>query len=113
MQLLKKIKEKYITINHEIFKVYSQGLFSPLLYYIIQYMNENSYNKNKDTKLLIGKTKINNLGVLYSVLNEKIYDLFSKSIKDVAYDDKIELIIIIKKKMKRKLIILKILEKKN
>ena len=42
VQLLKKIKEKYITINHEIFKVYSQGLFSPLLYYIIQYMNENS-----------------------------------------------------------------------
>ena len=54
-------------------------------------MNENSYNKNKDTKLLIGTAKINDLGVLYSVLNEKIYELFSKRIKDVAYDDKIEI----------------------
>ena len=58
-------------VNPDIFKQYKHSLFSPILSYIIEYLNENGSKTG-----FIGKAKIKGLNVLYSVINRKIYELF-------------------------------------
>ena len=58
-------------VNPDIFKQYKHSLFSPILSYIIEYLNENGSKTG-----FIGKATIKGLNVLYSVINRKIYELF-------------------------------------
>ena len=60
------------TINTEDFtKPYVNSLFTPLLSFSIQYLNE-----NEEKEGIIGKSTLENLEVIYLVLNKNIYDLF-------------------------------------
>ena len=70
-ELLNTIKEGE-TINSEaITKSYVNSLFTPLLSFAIKYLNE-----NEEKKGIIGKSTLENLEVIYLVLNKNIYDLF-------------------------------------
>ena len=87
--LAEKIKNNDDAKANEIFKKYSHSLFSPLLYYIIQYMN-NWDEKNID-KICVGKSEISNIKVLYAVLNRKIYELYFKKTIGPVYDENINI----------------------
>ena len=87
--LAEKIKNKGDAKANEIFKIYSHSLFSPLLYYIIQYLN-NRDEKNIDN-ICAGKSEISNKKVLYAVLNRKIYELYFKKTKGPVYDENINI----------------------
>lgn len=72
--------------ENDFFKSYKHSLFSPILSYIIDYLNENGPKKG-----YIGKGKIQKIQVLYIVLNRKIYDLFLSKKKGSLDDKKIEI----------------------
>ena len=60
------------------------SLFTPLLSFIIEYLNQNKENKNK--KQFIGKSKVLDIEVIYSLLNKEIYNLFFKKEKGKIFE---------------------------
>ena len=70
-KIMKAIKADVNLKDPDIFKTYKHSLFSPILSFLIKYINEHGEKKG-----YIGKAKIKNLEVLYAVLNREIYDLF-------------------------------------
>ena len=67
-------------------KPYFNSLFSPILSYIISYLNSNGEQKG-----VIGKGKIDEFEVVYTILNKRIYDLFFLRKKGKIYDGTIEI----------------------
>ena len=70
-KIMKAITADVNLKNPDIFKKYKHSLFSPILSFLIKYINEHGEKKG-----YIGKAKISKIGVLYAVLNREIYDLF-------------------------------------
>ena len=67
-------------------KSYVHSLFTPVLSYIIGYLNN-----NEEEPGIIGKSKINGIEVIYIVLNHKIYDLFFTREKGITYNENNEI----------------------
>ena len=57
-------------------------LFTPFLFYILEYLNHNQDSKNIEDNIhsFIGKSEIDKIPIVYSLLNETIYDLFFQKI---------------------------------
>ena len=73
--------------DSDIFKTYKYSLFSPILSFIIKYINEHGEKKG-----YIGKAKISKIGVLYAVLNREIYHLFFNREKGtIGVDESVEI----------------------
>lgn len=89
VKLLKKIRTKDLSKDPDLFKKYSHSLFSPFLYYLIEFKNQNA-NK-EEVKNFVGTSKVYESKVLYAILNEKIYDLFFQRKKGYVYDEKVEI----------------------
>jgi len=89
VKLLKKIKEKDLSKDPELFKKYSHSLFSPFLYYLIEFKNQNA--NEEEVKKFVGTSKVDDSKVLYAILNEKIYDIFFQRKKGYVYDEKVEI----------------------
>ena len=70
-ELINTISKNDIISFKTIIKSYVNSLFTPLLSFAIQYLNE-----NEEKEGIIGKSAIENLEVIYLVLNKNIYDLF-------------------------------------
>ena len=70
-ELINTISKNDIISCKTIIKSYVNSLFTPLLSFAIQYLNE-----NEEKEGIIGKSAIENLEVIYLVLNKNIYDLF-------------------------------------
>ena len=70
-KIMKAIKAHVNLKDPDIFKTYKHSLFSPILSFLIKYINEHGEKEG-----YIGKAKIKNLEVLYAVLNRETYDLF-------------------------------------
>ena len=81
LEILNEIKEHEAVESKNITKTYVNSLFTPILSYIIDYLNE-----NEEKKGIIGKSKIKQLNVVYTILNESIYDLFLIKIKGKILD---------------------------
>ena len=75
-------KSQFQTIK----KDYVHSLFTPVLSYIIGYLNN-----NKEEKGTIGKSKIDGIEVIYIVLNHKIYDLFFTREKGIVFNEENEI----------------------
>ena len=73
MSMLKSNNSNQKFVCSNIFKKYKYSLFSPILSYIIEYIKENGEKTG-----YIGKSNINDINILYYVINRKIYDLFLK-----------------------------------
>ena len=82
-KILKAIKENVNLIDPDIFKQYKHSLFSPILSFLIQYINDNGEKKG-----YIGKARIKQNKVLYAVLNREIYDIFFNRTKGMIGGDK-------------------------
>ena len=67
-------------------KSYTHSLFTPLLCYIIRYLNENGEKPG-----IIGKSKIKELNIIYTILNKNIYDLFFRKTKGKIFEGKSEI----------------------
>ena len=61
-------------------KSYSHSLFTPILSYIIEYLNN-----NQEKPGIVGKSIIDEIKIIYIILNHKIYDLFFKRDKGIIY----------------------------
>ena len=70
-ELLETIKEDETINSGVVTKSYVNSLFTPLLSFSINYLNE-----NEEKEGIIGKSFIENLEVIYLILNKDIYDLF-------------------------------------
>ena len=82
LQVIKFLNKKN-NPDETLTKQYIHSLFTPLLSYIIDYLN------NNDEKILvIGRGQIQNLKVVYSILNKEIYNLFFKRKKGKVFDGK-------------------------
>ena len=82
-ELFETIK-KDETINSEVItKSYVNSLFTPLLSFSINYLNE-----NEEKEGVIGKSFIENLEVIYLILNKNIYDLFFQRKKGSIFGSK-------------------------
>ena len=80
---LNKIKEgKIKSILQEYRLSYTNSLFTPLCLYSIEYLNDNEENPK-----IIGKSKINDIGVIYIILNQTVYDLFFLRKKGKIFPD--------------------------
>ena len=79
-------KKADINQYQDIKKSYVHSLFTPVLSYIIGYLNN-----NKEDKGTIGKSEIDEIEVIYIVLNHKIYDLFFARDKGNIYNEKNEI----------------------
>ena len=94
LSLLKILQKKEFDEKFSINKKYVHSLFTPLLSFIINYLNRN----NKINNLIIGRSNILDIPVVYSILNKDIYDLFFKrekgkpfnSDEEINYDTKQE-----------------------
>ena len=73
MRMLKSNNSNQKFVCSNIFKKYKYSLFSPILSHIIEYIKENGEKTG-----YIGKSNINDINILYCVINRKIYDLFLK-----------------------------------
>ena len=71
LELIEAIKEGKILKYEDCTKSYVNSLFTPLLSFSIQYLNE-----NEEKECIIGKSTIENIDVLYLALNKNIFDLF-------------------------------------
>ena len=74
--------------EQDITKSYVHLLFTPLLSYIIDYLNHKKSKKDKE-ELNIGISKIDKYRIVYATLNEKIYDLFFNKKKGKIGDNEI------------------------
>ena len=75
LKIIEILKKKNKEEENLVTKNYVHSLFTPLLSYIIDYLNHKNSSKGKD-ELNIGKSKIYGIPIAYAVLNKKIYDLF-------------------------------------
>ena len=75
-----------ITKTLTIKKSYVHSLFNPILSYIIEYLNENGEKQG-----VLGKSIIDQIGVIYIILNHNISDLFFKREKGFVFDGKNEI----------------------
>ena len=75
-----------ITKSITIKKSYLHSLFNPILSYIIEYLNENGEKQG-----VLGKAKIDQIEVIYIILNHSIYDLFFRREKGFVLDGKNEI----------------------
>ena len=93
LKIIEILKKKNKEDENLVTKRYVHSLFTPLLSYIIDYLNNNNTYKDKD-ELNIGKSKIYGISIAYAVLNKKIYDLFFRkkrgqiSNNEINYDFK-------------------------
>ena len=71
LELIEAIKEGKTLKYEDCTKSYVNSLFTPLLSFSIQYLNE-----NEEKECIIGKSTIENIDVLYLALNKNIFDLF-------------------------------------
>ena len=84
-EILKTIKEEMKISSLYITKSYVNSLFTPLLSFSIDYLNEN------EEKLgIIGKSTVDGLEVIYLVLNKSVYDLFFQRKKGSVFGSKIK-----------------------
>jgi len=82
-EILKTIKEEMKISSLDITKSYVNSLFTPLLSFSIDYLNEN------EEKLgIIGKSTVDGLEVIYLVLNKSVYDLFFQRKKGSVFGSK-------------------------
>ena len=82
-EILKTIKEEMKISSLDITKSYVNSLFTPLLSFSIDYLNEN------EEKLgIIGKSTVDGLEVIYLVLNKSVYDLFFQRKKGNVFGSK-------------------------
>lgn len=63
-------------------KSYSHSLFTPILSYIIEYLNN-----NQEKPGIVGKSIIDEIKIIYIILNHKIYDLFFKRDKGIIHNE--------------------------
>ena len=63
-------------------KSYSHSLFTPILSYIIEYLNN-----NQEKPGIVGKSIIDEINIIYIILNHKIYDLFFKRDKGIIHNE--------------------------
>ena len=97
LKLIKILKSNKYEENPSITKKYVHSLFTPLLSYIIDYLNHNADNRdNKEVKETkdevkpkIGKKLLNGIPILYALLDKKIYDLFFKKEKGLIGKEEI------------------------
>ena len=75
LKLIEIINKKSKEDENLVTKSYVHSLFTPLLSYIIDYLNHKNSYKDKD-ELNIGTSSINDIPIAYAVLNKKIYDIF-------------------------------------
>ena len=86
LKIIKILQKNKFDENLSIKKKYIHSLFTPLLSYIIDYLNHNKEDKEtKDCKYninsYIGKSVLNDIEIVYALLDKKIYDLFFKKKK--------------------------------
>ena len=87
LKILDFLTNKNFPIESEKIKEnFNHSLFSPLLYFIIEYLNTKGEIKYK-----LGKGKYNSINVIYALLNKEIYDIFFLKTKEKIYDEKIEI----------------------
>lgn len=82
-ELLETIKDGETINSGVVTKSYVNSLFTPLLSFSINYLNE-----NKDKEGVIGKSFIENLEVIYLKLNKNIFDLFFQRKKGSIFGSK-------------------------
>ena len=75
LKLIEILKKNSKEEENLVTKSYVHSLFTPLLSYIIDYLNHKNSYKNKD-ELNIGTSRIYGIPIAYAVLNKKIYDIF-------------------------------------
>ena len=75
LKLIEILNKKSKEDENLVTKSYVHSLFTPLLSYIIDYLNHKNSYKDKD-ELNIGTSSINDIPIAYAVLNKKIYDIF-------------------------------------
>ena len=86
LDILKNIHQQLYSDSisqEDITKSYINSLFTPLLSYSIEYLNE-----NKEKPGQIGKAFLNNIEIIYLVLNKQIYDLFFQRKKGKVFEGK-------------------------
>ena len=77
LKLIDVLKKNKYDNDISITKAYVHSLFTPLLSYIINYLN---HNKDKNNTF-IGKSVLYRIPIVYALLNKEIYDLFFKKEK--------------------------------
>ena len=77
LKLIEVLKKQNYDNDISITKAYVHSLFTPLLSYLINYLN---HNKDKEN-IFIGKTVLYGIPIVYALLNKEIYDLFFKKEK--------------------------------
>ena len=83
LKIAEILNQKENTYQDQIIKKsYSHSLFTPILSYIIEYLNN-----NKQKPGIVGKSIIGEIKIIYIILNHKIYDLFFKRDKGIIYDE--------------------------
>jgi len=73
-------KDKIINKN------YIHSLFTPILSFIIDYLNNNGEKPG-----ILGKSKIKDIEIIYIILNHSIYDLFFKKERGTLFNEKNEI----------------------
>ena len=82
LKILEILKKNNFDEKYAINKKYVHSLFTPLLSFIIEYLNNSKENKNK----FIGKSKVFDIPVIYSLLNKEVYNLFFKKEKGKIFE---------------------------
>ena len=67
-------------------KEYKYSLFTPILSYMIDYLNN-----NEEKPGILGKSEIKDLEVIYIILNHSIYDLFFKKERGILFNENNEI----------------------
>ena len=85
LEIIKILKNHKSNENASIEKKYVHSLFTPILSFIINYLNHNKDDEDnpdeEDMHLYIGKSVVNDIECVYALLDKKIYDLFFKKKK--------------------------------
>ena len=80
LEIIKILKSHKYNNDASISKKYVHSLFTPILSFIINYLNNKEDDKNnpdeEDMHLYIGKSVVDNIESAYALLDKKIYDLF-------------------------------------